>query len=49
MSWQVGENRVKRGWGEIWILIKVGDSVVKIHITQEMSKQINTQTKERKN
>ena len=47
-------NRVKRGWDEIWITIKIEKIIVINHITQEMlktnkeNKQINKQIKRKK-
>ena len=38
MICQVGNVRVKRGWGVIWIIIKIEKIIVIGHITQEMSK-----------
>ena len=38
MQSRVGNIRVKRGWGVIWITIKIEKNVDISHITQEMSK-----------
>jgi len=40
--------RVERGRSKIGIIIKARKIVFIIHITQEISKQINKQTKEKK-
>ena len=48
MICRVGNIRVKRDWGVIWITIKIEKTIVISHITQEMSKTNNEKQRNKK-